>query len=84
LLSAVRNKEPRAMAWSVLISDALSEGYAKIPSLEVFDRRCQQHDHHEPFDAHTLLSLQGLSRLGRSTSTTLTAAACNVRVRPAP
>jgi len=51
------------MAWSVLISDALSEGYAKIPSLEVFDRRCQQHDHHEPFDEHTLLSLQGLSRV---------------------
>jgi len=51
------------MAWSVLISDALSEGYAKIPGPEVFDRRCQPHDHHEPFDEHTLLSLQGLSRV---------------------
>ena len=51
------------MAWSVLISDALSEDYAKIPGLEVFDRRCQPHDHHEPFDEHTLLSLHGQRRV---------------------
>jgi len=51
------------MAWSVLISDALSEGCAKIPGLEVFARRCRQHDHHASFDEHWLLSLHGQRRV---------------------
>jgi mycothiol synthase len=63
LLIAILSQEEAFVTWIVRLDDALPEQAVSpgVAGFDAFESSCRAHDHHAPFDEHTLLSLQGLS-----------------------